>query len=175
MLSRPRLTERDISAEAHRRCYLGRGSQNVLSRPRLTEPAISAGSLRRCYLGRDSQNVLYQTRFSSNFVVVALRAPWLNLYFYRIGVWKSWKILDVILWRWFWQFPIHRRAGVRSSHLSSACKNIPSQLGAWKRPISSRRVKTSHLISTRKNVPSRLGAWERPISGVSCIDVVNKA
>ena len=31
-----------ISAEANRRCYFGRGSQNVLSRPRLTEDAITA-------------------------------------------------------------------------------------------------------------------------------------
>ena len=71
MLSRPRLTERAISAQAHRICYLGRGLQNVLSWPRLTECAISAGAHRICYLGRGSQNVLSQTRFfSSNFVVV---------------------------------------------------------------------------------------------------------
>ena len=34
MLSRPRLTKRAISAEAHRTCYLGRGSHNVLSQTR---------------------------------------------------------------------------------------------------------------------------------------------
>ena len=183
MLSRPRLIECAISAEAHRRCYLGRDSQKMLSRPRLIERAISAEAHRTCYLGRGPQNVLsrpglsdaisaeahrtcYFRRvfFSSNFVVIALRAPWLNLYFYRIGVWKSWKILHIILWRWFWQFTIHRRVAarrpisvrrVKTSHLSSARKNVPSQLGAWKLPISARRVKTSHLNSVRENVPSR--------------------
>ena len=136
VLSRPRLTEDAISAEAHITCYHGRGSQ---------ERAISAGAHKRCYLGRGSQNVLFQTRFfSSNFLVVALRAPWLNLYFYRIGVWKSWRILDVSLWWWFWQFTIHRWVGERTSYLSSVRKNVPSQLGAWKRPISTRRVRTSH-------------------------------
>ena len=147
MLSRLRPTEDAISAEAHRTCYLGRGSQKMLFWPRVTERAISARLVER---------VISDTFFfSSNFVVVALRAPWLNLYFYRIGVWKMCKILDVILWRWFWQFTIHCWVG--------------------ERPISAQRVKTSHLSSARKNVPSRLGAWERPISGISCIDVVNKA
>ena len=97
-----------------RRCYLGRGWQNVLSRPGLTECAISDAFFS-----------------SSNFVVVALRSPWLNLYFYRIGVWKSWIILDVIFWRWLWQFTIHRRVGARTSHLSSARKNVPSQARAF--------------------------------------------
>ena len=50
VLSRPWLTEDAISAEAHRTCYLGRGSQNVLSRPELTEDAISAKAHRTCYL-----------------------------------------------------------------------------------------------------------------------------
>ena len=132
MLSWPRPTEDAIVAEANRRCYLGRGSQNVLSRRRLTEAGISAEAHRTCYLRRVFS--------SSNLVVVALRAPWLNFYFYRIGVWKSWKILHVILWRWFWQFTIHRRVGERTSHLGSARQNLPSQLGASKRPISARRV-----------------------------------
>ena len=48
MLSRLRLTEDAISAEANRRCYLGRGSQNVLSRPRLTEDTISTEAQRTC-------------------------------------------------------------------------------------------------------------------------------
>ena len=43
MLSWLRLTDDAILAEANRRCYLSQGSQNVLSRPRLTERAISAG------------------------------------------------------------------------------------------------------------------------------------
>ena len=41
------ITEDAISAEANRRCYLGRGSQNMLSRPRLTEHAISAEAQRK--------------------------------------------------------------------------------------------------------------------------------
>ena len=122
---------------AHRRCYLGRGSQNVLSRPGLTDDAISAEAHGTCYLRR--------VFFSWNFIVVALRAPLLNFYFYRTGVWKSWKILHVILWWWFCQFTIHRRVEAKTSHLSSARKNVPSQLGAWKRPISARRMRTSHL------------------------------
>ena len=144
MLSRPGPTEDAISAEAHKTCYLSRGSQKMLSRPRLTERDILTEAHRTCYLGQGSQKML------------ALPAPWLNLCFYRIGVWKSWKILHELFWRWFWQFTIHRHVGER-------------------RPISARRVKTSYLSSARKNVPSRLGAWERPISGVSCVDVVNKA
>ena len=140
MLSRPRLTKDAISAEAHRTCYIGRGSQKILSRPRLTERAISAEAHRTCDLGRGSQKMLSRPRlteraisdvfFSSNFVVVALRAPGLNLYFYKIGVWKSGKILHVILWRKFWQFTIHPRVEERTSHLGSARKNVPSQLGA---------------------------------------------
>ena len=122
VLFRTRLTEDAISAEAHRTCYLGRGSENVLSRPGLTEDAISVEAPRTCYLKRVFS--------SSNFVVIALRAPWLNLYFYRIWVLKTWKILDVILWRWFWQFTIHRLMGERTSHLGSVRKNIPSQLSA---------------------------------------------
>ena len=156
MLSRTRQTENAISAETHRTCYLSRGSQKMLSRPRLTERAISAGAHRRCYLGRGSQNVLSEAffffKFYSGSPARALIKP---IYFYRIGVWKSWKILDVILSRWFWQFTIHRRVGARTSHLSSARKNVPSQLGAWKRPILARRVKTSHLDSARENVSSR--------------------
>ena len=144
MLSRRRLTERAISAVAHRTCYLGQGSQKMLSRSRLTERAITDAFF-----------------FSSNFVVVALRAPWLNLYFYRMGVWKLWKILRVILWRWFWLFTIHRRVGARTSHLSSACKNVLSQLGAWKRPISARRVNASHLDSARENISSRAFVYRR--------------
>ena len=38
---------------------------------------------------------------------------------------------------------------------SCESKNVPSQLGAWKRPISAGRVKTFHLDSARKNVPFR--------------------
>ena len=68
MLSQLRLTERAISAEAHRRCYLGRSSQNVLSRPRLTERAISAEAHRRCYLGRCSQNVLSRPRLTERAI-----------------------------------------------------------------------------------------------------------
>ena len=46
-------TEQDaISVEANRRCYLGRGSQNVLSRPRLTEDDISDEADETCYLRR---------------------------------------------------------------------------------------------------------------------------
>ena len=82
MLSWPRPTEDAISAEAHRTCYLGRGSQKILSRPRLTERAISVEAHRTCYLGRGSQMMLSRPSlildaflFSSNFVAVALRSP----------------------------------------------------------------------------------------------------
>ena len=65
MLSQLRLTENAISVEAHRTCYLGRGSQKMLSRPGLTEDAIPAKTSWKmlCYsakiagflsLGRDS-------------------------------------------------------------------------------------------------------------------------
>ena len=94
-LSRPRPTEDAISAEAHRWWHLGRGSQKMLSRPKLTERAISTEAYRTCYLGRGSQKMLSRSRLtadaisveahrlcyrrrvysSSNFVVVALRAP----------------------------------------------------------------------------------------------------
>ena len=163
--------ENAISAEANRRFYLGRGSQNVLSRPRLTKDAYSAEAHRTCYLGRGSQNVqsrpglaedsistqahkraisdaFFFFKFCSASPVCALIKP----LFQQNWCLKSWKILHVILWRWF----RHRRVGDR-------------------RPISARRIKTSHLSSARKNVPSRLCAWERPTSGVSCVDVVNKA
>ena len=47
MLSRPRLTEEAILAEAHRRCYLGRGSQNVLSQTRFFFFKFCSGSSAR--------------------------------------------------------------------------------------------------------------------------------
>ena len=68
VLSRPRLTEDAISAGAHRTCYLGRGSQNVLSRPRLTEDAISDDAHRTCYLGRGAQKMLSRPRLTERAI-----------------------------------------------------------------------------------------------------------
>ena len=131
MLSRPRLTERAISAEAHRRCYFDRGSQNVLSRPRLIERAISAEAHRTCYLGRGSQKMLSRPRLTE-------RATSDAFFFFKFCIGSPARALIKPLFLQNWCLKIVRNIRCNSltiiltiSYTSlGGSNNVPSQFGS---------------------------------------------
>ena len=150
MLSRPRLIERAISVEAHGRCYLVRGSQKMISRPKLTERTILAMAHRTCYLGQGSQKMLPWARLTESTISDAF-------FFFKFCSGSPTRALIKPLFLQNWCLKIVKNITCNSLTI---ILTIYYYIAGWEQqlPISVRRVKTSHLSSARENVPSQLGA-----------------